>query len=246
MKRMLLVSAGMPRAGSGWHYNLMHDLVLAGGGQDAREIRVRYHLERLLTEVNCNLSTLSGARLLPILLPVLRGNTFVIKTHGGPTAAARTLLLAERMMATYIYRDPRAALLSAYEYGQRAVSKGTVNAFSELDSLETALTFFGKYLIIWEKWMSCKSVLKVRYEDLLIDFDQELTRLVEHLQIENTMPGIMDVVDRYRPERTGSSQRGMHYNVGKLERFREIFSPEQLHAFNLALEHQLERMGYQL
>ena len=26
----LIVSVGMPRAGSGWHYNLIHDLVVAG------------------------------------------------------------------------------------------------------------------------------------------------------------------------------------------------------------------------
>jgi hypothetical protein len=32
---MLVLSAGMPRAGSGWFYNLTHDLLLANGAQDA-------------------------------------------------------------------------------------------------------------------------------------------------------------------------------------------------------------------
>jgi len=47
---MLTFSVGMPRAGSGWYYNLTHDLVTATGGEDARLIRRRYHLGRVLTK----------------------------------------------------------------------------------------------------------------------------------------------------------------------------------------------------
>jgi hypothetical protein len=245
MKRALVVSAGMPRAGSGWHYNLVHDLVLAGGGQNARVIRERYHLRRLLTEVNCNLSTLSWTRLLPVYLPVLWGNTFAIKTHGGPSATARTLMQFEKMIVTYIYRDPRAALLSAYEYGQKAAERNRENVFSHLDSVESALSFIKKYLVIWERWMARESVLKVRYEDLLTNFDLELSRLAEHLRLEKDRKGVLDVGTRYRPERGGLDQRGTHFRVGKPERFREMWSPDQLRRINLALDPLLERMGYQ-
>lgn len=41
---MITLAAGMPRAGSGWHYNLVHDLVVANGGREARLMRTRYHL----------------------------------------------------------------------------------------------------------------------------------------------------------------------------------------------------------
>ena len=36
---MIVLSVGMPRAGSGWHYNLIHDLMKTAGATDAREIR---------------------------------------------------------------------------------------------------------------------------------------------------------------------------------------------------------------
>ena len=36
---MIILSVGMPRAGSGWDYNLTNDLMLANGAQDARQIR---------------------------------------------------------------------------------------------------------------------------------------------------------------------------------------------------------------
>ena len=35
----MILSVGMPRAGSGWYYNLTQDLVKASGGEDARIIR---------------------------------------------------------------------------------------------------------------------------------------------------------------------------------------------------------------
>jgi hypothetical protein len=31
---MIILSIGMPRAGSGWYYNLTNDLMLAAGAQD--------------------------------------------------------------------------------------------------------------------------------------------------------------------------------------------------------------------
>ena len=37
---MIVLSVGMPRAGSGWHYNLVHDLMKTTGCAEAREIRL--------------------------------------------------------------------------------------------------------------------------------------------------------------------------------------------------------------
>ena len=56
----IVLSAGMPRAGSGWYYNLVHDLVAASGGLASREIRQRYHLNRILTEVANGLAVRHG------------------------------------------------------------------------------------------------------------------------------------------------------------------------------------------
>ena len=37
----LVLSVGMPRAGSGWYYNLTQDLVIASGGVNTKEIRAK-------------------------------------------------------------------------------------------------------------------------------------------------------------------------------------------------------------
>ena len=125
---MIVLSVGMPRAGSGWHYNLVHDLMKTTGCADAHEIRERYRLERILTEVNCNIGVLSARRLSLVALPAIVGNTFVIKAHAGPTSASRLLQRLGLLSISYIYRDPRDAMLSAFDYGQRALKKGRPNA----------------------------------------------------------------------------------------------------------------------
>ena len=110
---MIELAVGMPRAGTGWHYNLIHDLVVAAGGRDAREIRKRYFLSPILTEVNCNIGALTKKRLIPVMAPSILGNHFAIKAHAGPEPFALRQIRQGRNRVCYIYRDPRAALLSA-------------------------------------------------------------------------------------------------------------------------------------
>jgi hypothetical protein len=204
----------MPRAGSGWYYNLIHDLVVAHGGQDARLIRERYRLERFLTEVNCNLSTLKPLRLIPVQVPSIFGNRFVIKT------------------------------LSAYEYGQNALSDGRRNAFSHLTSLDSAAEFMLFYVKIWEAWSKADGVLIVKYEQLVRDFYAEFSRLAAFLGIEAEQNDLSSIHDSYRPDKGDSRQKGMHFNKGQVERFREVFSPTQLQQYTKYFEPYLEGMGY--
>src|SRR5512135_2833911 len=151
---MIVLCVGMPRAGSGWHYNLIHDLMQTTGCADARDIRTRFHLEGILTEVNCNIGVLSARRLAMVSVPAVLGNTFVIKAHAAPTSWSRMLVSIGLLRITYIYRDPRDAMLSALDFGRRALAKGRPNAFSHLTDFSSALDFTMDYVRIWEKWMA--------------------------------------------------------------------------------------------
>jgi len=242
---MIVLAVGMPRAGSGWHYNLVHDLMKTTGCADARDIRERYRLQNILTEVNCNIGVLSARRLAMVTLPALTGNTFVIKAHAGPTPASRLLQRLGLLRITYIYRDPRDAMLSAYDYGQRALKKGRPNAFSHLTDFQKSVAFIMDYVHIWEKWMNEKDVLVSRYEDLLTDYDNEVARLVGFLKLNGSKPEVRKVTEGYRPG-AAEGQQGLHFYKGKIGRFRESYDSEEQALLKEKLGNYLQRMGYEI
>ena len=240
---MIYLSVGMPRAGSGWHYNLLHDLMRTAGSIDARLIREKYGLQKILTEVNCNIGVLSARRLAMTVLPALMGNSFVIKAHAGPTTTSRLLQRLGLLCITYIYRDPRDAMLSAFDFGQRALQKGRPNAFSHLTDFDKSLAFILEYVHIWERWRREKDVHIARYEDLLMNYDGEVTRLLGFLKLDGSRPDVQNVIDSFRPEK-GEGQQGLHFFKGRIGRFREAYSTEQQEVLKQTLGSYLARMDY--
>ena len=242
---MIVLSVGMPRAGSGWHYNLIHGLMKTTGCADAREIREQYNLQGILTEVNCNIGVLSLRRLAMVTRPAFAGKTFVIKAHAGPTTWSRLLSTMGLLRITYIYRDPRDAMLSAYEYGQRALTKGRPNAFSHLSDFEKSMDFMDDYVRIWEKWQTEKDVLVARYEDLLREYETEAARLVAFLGLDGSRPEVQEMIEKYRPGQ-GEDQQGLHFHKGKIGRFRESYSAEQQSLLAQRFASYLKQMEYEI
>jgi hypothetical protein len=243
---MIILSVGMPRAGSGWYYNLTNELALAAGYQDARQVRQRYHLQSILTEVNCNIGALTPRRLALTLIPSLLGNTYVIKAHAAPTPFSRRLMRWGWLRAAYIYRDPRDAMLSAYENGQRALSSGRPNAFSSLTDFESSLQFIQEYVRISQQWLQIEQVLHTRYESLLENYSLESGRLVKFLGIVET-DAVCQVIEKYQPgEASQAEQKGLHFRTGKTGRFRQKYTPEQQALLNEKLGEYLHALGYDI
>jgi hypothetical protein len=242
---MIILSVGMPRAGSGWYYNLTNELMLAAGHQDARQIRQRYHLQRILTEVNCNIGALTPRRLLAVLVPSLLGNTFVIKAHAGPTPFAIRLIQWGMIRPAYIYRDPRDAMLSAYENGQKAVQKGRPNAFSHLNNFDAALDFILEYSRIWKSWMAVDQALHTRYEDMLETYQPEAERLAAFIGLEIQDPSVRGVIKQFQPASAANpEQKGIHFSQGKTGRFRKKMTTQEQAILAEQLGPYLEQMGY--
>jgi hypothetical protein len=170
-------------------------------------------------------------------------NTFVIKAHAAPTSASRLLSTLGLLRVTYIYRDPRDAMLSAFDFGQRALIKGRPNAFSHLSDFDKSVDFMMEYVHIWEKWMKEKDVLVARYEDLLTNYEAESTKLVEYLKLNGTSPNVQAVIEKYRPE-AAEGQQGLHFFKGRIGRFRDAYSEEQKSVLKEKLGTYLARMGY--
>ena len=242
---MIILSVGMPRAGSGWHYNLIHDLMKTTGATDASAIREKYRLQSILTEVNYNIGVLSARRLGMVTLPALLGNTFVIKAHAGPTSTSRLLQGLGLLRISYIYRDPRDAMLSAFEYGQRGLKRGRPNAFSYLTDFQKSLDFIMDYVRIWDRWNREKNVHITRYEDLQTNYANEVSRLVKFLKLDGDRPEIQKVIESYHGP-VVEGQKGLHFNKGQIGRFRESYSAEQQAILKEKMAAYLVRMGYEV
>jgi hypothetical protein len=194
--------------------------------------------------VNCNIGVLSARRLAMVTVPALMGHTFVIKAHAGPSPSSRLLSDLGLLRITYIYRDPRDAMLSAFDFGQRALAKGRPNAFSHLSDFEKSVDFMMEYVRIWERWMKEKRVLIARYEDLLMDYDAESARLVNHLKLDGSRPEVRAVIGNYRPG-ANDGQQGLHFYKGRIGRFRESYTGEQQAILKDRLGGVLPRMRYE-
>ena len=245
MESKLILSVGMPRAGSGWFYNLTQDLVLASGGIDARSIRSKYSLNKLLTEVNCNIGTLTFYRLVPVSIPSLFEPPYVIKLHAGRRPLADMLIRANWIKPTFIYRDPRDALLSAFEYGQRMVDAGQQNAFSHIQSINEGIDFIYPYIDFARGWISSPQTLSVRYEDLLLDYSGQVKRLCSHLDIDPDHPSIQELIENYHPESKSKRHTGTHFVKGKIGRHRDRFSEDELDRCQELFGDFLSEFGYQ-
>ena len=228
MKKEMILSVGMPRAGSGWFYNLTQDLVIAAGGIDAKKIRNKYQLKRLLTEVNCNLGTLTFYRLIPVLMPLVIEPSYVIKLHAERRPLADMLINLGLIKPTFIYRDPRDALLSAFEYGQRMTAKNLENDFTHLTSIDKAIEFMDFYVKVAKGWLSSPQTLIIKYEDFKSNYDFEVSRIGDHLNIDLSKTQMKEVIDNYRPESKQQKQQGLHFVKGEVGRHKTLFSEAQL------------------
>jgi hypothetical protein len=240
----IILSGGMPRAGSAWFYHLTRDIWLAMGGDDVREIQKQYHLEKALTEVNQNITQFTPLRTAKILVPYFAGKSFTIKIHPAPSILGKALLKLNWMRTTYVYRDPRDALLSAYEYGRRVEKTDRENAFTYLDTIEKAIYFMYEYMAEWEKWMRIADPFIFRYEDLLTDFDYQVERLCVFLGADPLAPEIQNAIDRNR-SKDAAKKDGVHFSKGKIGRFRSVLTSDQIDLCNQLFPPYLEKMGYE-
>jgi hypothetical protein len=242
---VIIFSVGMQKSGSGWYFNLTNDLLIAAGYQDVRDICKKYRLSSILRQYNCNIGKPNFVKLGLISIPHLLGNTFVVKTHSNPTMTLRFLLSRGIMKATYIYRDPRDVAISAFEHGQKIRNMGENHSFAKLQTMESAILYTSNLLITWDKWMECRHVLKVRYEDVLADPVSELKRLSEFLSLDVSTIDIPAIVAKYHNDQLDCTLAGaLHFNKGIAGRFNDVMSDRERSLCNKHFGSFLGRMGY--
>ncbi len=253
LRHTIVLVAGMPRAGTAWYFSLVNDLWLAHGGQDARELRSRYHLEKYVSRGNAQID-LTLPSLLLVAWPFVLGYTYVHKTHDSPAAHPSrpvsrwlTLCYLKKHWFTplYIYRDPRDVILSAYEYGRRKAEIGHPNAFTaQVPSIEAGVDWVKLYLKNWAWWMNYPGIVATRYEDFITEYDHLLARVLDYLQFDLKDDTVQAIAEKYRPGQP--PQPGTHFHKGVVGRFQGIFTPKQIQLCAEQLGPYIREMGYSL
>jgi hypothetical protein len=87
-------------------------------------------------------------------------------------------------------------------------------------------------------------VLIARYEDLLTNYDSEVTRLTGFLKLDGSKPAVQKVIDGYRPQEA-EGQQGLHFYKGKIGRFRESYTTEEQTILKDKMGVYLSKMGYE-
>ncbi|MEM7587159.1 MAG: sulfotransferase domain-containing protein [Acidobacteriota bacterium] len=249
---MIAVSASMRKGGSGWFFNVMHDLVHAATGVNTRKMRTLFPaLQTIIHPPNCLVKQLSREHLERLDFLHADGKTIVLKTHASPSAELCARLEAGVAKAAYLYRDPRDVALSAFDHAesiradpQRFVNKGP---YEFMESLDDAIRFAAKQLRTWRAWTELEYVLTARYEDFLRDDEALAIRMAEFLELDLARRKIVRIVARYRPAKlNGLRARRVHFNVGTARRFEKTMNRRQLDLCNELFGDHLPKMGYQL
>jgi hypothetical protein len=242
---MIVFSAGMQKSGSGWYFNLTNDIMISAGNQDVRKIKANYNLHSILKGYNCNIGKITFYKLIRIALPNIKGASFVVKTHVKPTINLNLLINLGIVKATYIYRDPRDVVVSAFEHGERIRSKGENHTFAQFETIESVILASKKWLKSYEDWTRIQDTFTIKYEDLVCNPLKVMNKLIEFLEIEIPSESLENILNKYQKENLNyHKERYLHFNVGKIGRYKEIMTEDQLDLCNLVFNKYLKWMGY--
>jgi hypothetical protein len=163
--------------------------------------------------------------------------------------------------AFFVYRDPRDVIVSQIFYamdmhaghGMRAYYQKLPDMEARVDaairgvqsadaSLSPIRTKYEKYL----GWLEQKAVLSLRFEDLILDRQTAIARMLDHLQARGFAP------QPPRPEAVAALEASIAprasgtFRKGQPGEWRQHFSPTNIAAFKDATGDLLQRLGYEM
>jgi hypothetical protein len=243
---MLVISAGMQKSGSAYIYNIINDLLMASGGEDARRIKEKYDLDGIMKWRNNNIGDLKKGVLIKLLLISFWERKFAVKTHKGPSRLLELGLRVGLVKIIYIYRDPRDVVLSVIDHGKKIIAAGENHTFAQMVRFEDALTAVMAWIKVWDRYFALDNVLKVKYEDLLAQPESTITVICKYLGIKVELQNVQSILWKYHRDNHGADMTGLHFNKAKTERYHEELSEEQLIILKEKIGDKITRMGYRV
>lgn len=245
---MLVISAGMPKSGSGYIYNLINDLLVCAGHKNARDIKEKYALSDVMQYYNNNVGSLNRKKLLYMVFLSIKEGSFAVKTHDKPSSTHNFFLKLRLIKTIYIYRDPRDVLLSAQDHGRKIVAEGKSHTFANLLEFEAALKAVKAWVKVFEAYSSLgNNVLCLSYEELIESPQKVLFRVCQYLKIEVSAQDVNSVLKNYEEKSLNDMMKSaLHFNKGKTCRYITELNETEKQRFQAELGTTIKKMGYSI
>jgi hypothetical protein len=92
-----------------------------------------------------------------------------------------------------------------------------------------------------------KKVLWIKYEDLLLQPEIEVSRLADFLNLNIDRIDAKKIISAYEKKNLNTEKKGfLHFNQGIVGRFKSAFKIEEIKFLNSQFEECLKKMGYKI
>ena len=130
-------------------------------------------------------------------------------------------------------------------HGKRLRAEGQlpIRNFARLINISYTINWVGRKLLpVWYDWNEIDSCKLVKYEDLLINPINVCINVADFLSLNLNTEAINNIVMKY--DRSNIDKGDLHFNKGKIGRYKTYLSNEQIKKCNKQFGECLSQMGY--
>jgi hypothetical protein len=235
---MIIISSGFPKSASTLLFLYTESLINGSGKTRGQKMFRRFNREGFTPAFNpLNAAWYVFASLFG---PV------VIKTHSGPCFSLRILIGLGLAKAYYSVRDPRDAVLSAMDHGEKARTQGIKTdsdvAFAPFKEWKDIYPAFHMHHKRFESWKKYGKVIFPRYELLMTQPDAELQKIVDFIGRNFLRKYIDSTVSAFLKNKTSTK----NFNKGETSRYQTELNEQQIAALEKELRDCILSMDYKL
>lgn len=233
---MIIISSGFPKSASTLLFLYTESLINLSGKSKGQKMFRRYNEEGFTPHFGIFNTTwyVFASMFGPV----------VIKTHSGPGFFVRVLISLGLAKAYYSVRDPRDAMLSAMDHGEKARSKTIKTdsdvAFEPFKEWKDALPAFRMHHSRYEAWKKYGKVIFPRYELLVTQPKLELENVVKHIGRKSLQNFIGETVSDLENKKSSTK----NFNKGDVFRYKNELNAKQISELENLLGSCIESMGY--
>lgn len=241
----IIVIAGLPKSGTTWLEEMLTEYP---GFQNI-------HIPGML-EYGLKSGGSHDYELDPGFLNEFRFKLAVVKIHSHASRHNVNILKQANLKYVIVYRDPRDVALSYYYFVKERPWHPEHRMYKDL-TVKEGLKVFGQTLLSeyvswidsWHAQENSPLSLEVRYEQLLLDPEGELIRVVQHLGLPVNIDSINKIIAKYSmtlpSAKDKSTLEKTHFRKGQSGGWKQYFDSDLSTLYEEKMADFLVRYGYE-